>query len=286
MIDLHCHTNISDNSYSFEEVIRLAKLNGVKHLAITDHDTTKGLFQAMEIGESLGVEIIPGIEISAYDYERNRRAHILGLYITPGHASIDELCSPLVAKRHEASWQMVSRIQEAGYDITWEEVLEFCKEGTGVYKQHIMHALLKKGYTDRIYGDLYNKLFKRGDSPNDRGLAFISIEYIDVMDAIRVIREAGGLPILAHPGQFDNFSAVEDWVQAGLEGIEVLHPLHDKEAEKKARALAEKWDLIQTGGSDFHGFYGESSAVSIGAKSIGLEHFTKLLERRNILQKN
>jgi predicted metal-dependent phosphoesterase TrpH len=283
MIDLHCHTNISDNSLSIEEVITLAKANGVKHLSITDHDTTKGLFQAIQIGESLGVEIIPGIEISAYDYQRNRRAHILGLYITPEHPSIKQLCDPLVAKRHEASWQMVSRIQAAGYDITWEEVLALCEGGTGVYKQHIMHALLNKGYTDGIYGDLYKKLFKRGDATGEKGLAFIPIDYIDVLDAIRVIREAGGVPILAHPGQFNNFSAVNEWVQAGLEGIEVLHPLHDTEDEYKARTLAERWNLIQTGGSDFHGFYGEA-ATEIGSKSIGYEHFNQLIERKNALQ--
>jgi predicted metal-dependent phosphoesterase TrpH len=283
MIDLHCHTNISDNSLSIEEVIILAKAKGVKHLAITDHDTTKGLFQANQIGKSLGVEIIPGIEISAYDFQRNRRAHILGLFITPEHPAIKQLCDPLVAKRHEASWQMVSLIQKAGYEITWEEVLALCEEGTGVYKQHIMHVLLNKGYTDRIYGDLYKKLFKRADSTGEKGLAFVPIDYIDVLDAIQVIRKAGGVPILAHPGQFNNFSAVNEWVHAGLEGIEVLHPLHDKEDEMKARALAEKWDLIQTGGSDFHGFYGEKPN-EIGSKNIGYEHFNQLIERKKVLQ--
>lgn len=283
MIDLHCHTNISDNSYSIEEVITRAKVNGVKHLAITDHDTTKGLFQAIEFGKEAGVDIIPGIEISAYDYQRNSRAHILGLFIAPEHPSIKQLCDPLVAKRHEASWQMVSRIQAAGYDITWDEVLTFCEGGTGVYKQHIMHALLNKGYTDKIYGELYKKLFKRADSSGDQGLAFIPIEYIDVLEAIRVIREAGGVPILAHPGQFNNFAAVNEWVHAGLEGIEVLHPLHSKDDEYKASSLAERWNLIQTGGSDFHGFYGEV-VTEIGSKSIGYEHFNKLIERRNVLQ--
>jgi predicted metal-dependent phosphoesterase TrpH len=284
MIDLHCHTNISDNSFSIEEVIGLAKDKGVKHLAITDHDTTKGLLQAIQIGQTLGVEIIPGIEISAYDYERNRRAHILGLYITPDHPSIAELCGPLVAKRHEASWQMVKLIKNAGYDITWEEVNALCEGGTGVYKQHIMHALLNKGYTDKIYGDLYQKLFKRGEPLQEKGLAFVSIDYIDVLDAIRVIKEAGGIPVLAHPGQFDNFSAVDEWARAGLEGIEVLHPLHDNKDEIKARAIAEKLNLIQTGGSDFHGFYGESANNYIGSKSIGYEHFNQLLERKKVLQ--
>lgn len=109
IIDLHCHTKISDNPFTIEDVIMQAKQKGVTHLAITDHDTTAGLERALEVGKTLGIEIIPGIEISAYDYIRGTRAHILGFYVTPGHEAIERLCQPLMEKRHAASFEMVSR---------------------------------------------------------------------------------------------------------------------------------------------------------------------------------
>lgn len=277
MIDLHCHTNISDNSFTTEEVIRLAKQQGVTHLAITDHDTTVGLEEAIQIGEEQGVEIIPGIEISAFDYDRGVRAHILGLYVTPGHKALERLCAPLREKRQQTSYEMVKRLTEAGYLITWEEVEKYAEGGTGVYKQHIMHALLEKGYTETIYGDLYKQLFSRGGEGVEPGIAFVPLQYIDAVDAIRAIQKAGGVAVLAHPGQFNNFDAVPEWLEAGLGGIEVKHPLHSEEDMAKAAALAKQFHLVQTGGSDFHGFYGDAGST-IGMITVGIESLEQLKE--------
>ncbi|BBI35925.1 PHP domain-containing protein [Cohnella abietis] len=279
MIDLHCHTKVSDNSFTIREVISMAKEEGVSHLAITDHDTTSGLLEAKLIGHELGVHIIPGIEISAYDYSRQTRAHILGLYVTPGHNALSELCEPMIKKRHEASYAMVERIIAAGYDISWELVESYAVGGTGVYKQHIMHALLTKGYTETIYGTLYKKLFSRGEDGAAEGIAYMKLDYVNVYDAIDAIRQAGGVPVLAHPKQFNNFAAVPAWKTAGLQGIEVLHPLHDEQAEKLSRQIAVNFGLLQTGGSDFHGFYGEREGCPLGSKSIGEEHLMRLQEK-------
>jgi len=123
------------------------------------------------------------------------------------------------------------------------------------------------------------KLFSRGTSLYPQGIAYVPIQYIDVFDAIRVIREAGGIPVLAHPGQFNNFEAVAGWAAAGLEGIEVKQPLHNEEYEMRARGLAERYGLVQTGGSDFHGFYGDSGA-ELGSKNIGMAHFEELKKRK------
>lgn len=279
MIDLHCHTNISDCSLSIEEVILTAKNNGVEHLAITDHDTTVGLHTACELGKAVGVNVIPGIEISAYDHKRDRRAHILGLYVIPEHPALQILCQPLVDKRHLTSEQMVKKIIKAGYNITWEHVQEYAKGGSGVYKQHIMHALIDEGYTDSVYSTLYKDLFSRGNETTKPGIAFMPIEYIPVQDAIKAIREAGGVPVLAHPGQFDNFEGVKEWVEIGLAGIEVNHPLHQEKDKQKAKELAVKYQLIQTGGSDFHGFYSDTQST-IGSYTTDLAEFQKLIKRK------
>lgn len=163
IVDLHCHTNISDNSLTIEDVISKAKESGITHLGITDHDTTVGLRETQRIGQRVGVEIIPGIEISAYDFKHNTRAHILGYYLEPEHPAIEQLCGPLREARHNASFKMVEKLIEAGYSISWEQVQKYAG-ATGVYKQHIMHALIDQGYCNKIYSPLYTELFSRGRS--------------------------------------------------------------------------------------------------------------------------
>lgn len=284
-VELHCHTNISDCSLSIVEVVELALVQGVTHLAITNHDTTKGLVEAVETGERYGIEVIPGIEVSGFDFERGRRVHILGYFIEPGHEAIEAICQPLVAKRHRASEEMVERLIAAGYEITWERCMEIAYGGTGVYKQHIMHALIEAGYTDSIYGPLYKKLFNRCKNGEAPGIAFIPMEYIDATTAVKAIRLAGGVPVLAHPGQYGNFEMVPALVEAGLQGIEVSHPLHHEAHEKEAKRLASQYDLIMTGGSDFHGVYGEQP-VQIGSKSPGIETLEALKARRGLTAKS
>jgi predicted metal-dependent phosphoesterase TrpH len=252
--DLHCHTAASDNSYSIHEVVKQAKAAGLTHLAITDHDTTAGIQEALIYGELYQLQIIPGIEISASDPKRDRRAHILGLYIDPHHPALDDVCSATLLSRHEASKQMVSIVADMGYNISWELVSSYAMLGTAVYKQHIMHALMDLGYCDEINGELQKKLFSR--SAKEAGKALIPLTYPNAEDAIRAIRLAGGVAVLAHPGQLGNFEAIEEWVSIGLQGVEAYHPTHSSEDTRLALQLAEKFNLAVTGGSDYHGIYG------------------------------
>ncbi|MET3505263.1 PHP domain-containing protein [Halalkalibacter oceani] len=281
-VELHCHTNISDCPLPIEAVLALALEQGVTHVAITNHDTTKGLEEAMETGRTMGIEVIPGIEVSGFDFSRERRVHILGYFIEPGHWKIDAVCRPLLEQRHRASQKMTERLLAAGYEITWERCLELAEGGTGVYKQHIMQALIEAGYTDSIYGPLYKKLFSRGQNGEEPGIAYIPMNYIDAKTAVKVIRLAGGVPVLAHPGQYRNFEMVPELVEVGLEGIEVWHPLHTKEHEQQAMELASKYELVKTGGSDFHGSYGEAP-VLLGSKSPGVEALESLKLRKERL---
>ncbi|MEY8733959.1 PHP domain-containing protein [Peribacillus frigoritolerans] len=172
-VELHCHTNVSDGSSSFEELLEVAKRESIGHLAITNHDTTIRLQEMVERGKEIGIEIIPGIEVSGYDFARGRRVHILGYFVEPGHKALEDLCNPLIEKRNAASEKMVERLIHAGYRITWDQVSKF-RGGTGVYKQHIMLALRESGYTDSIYGDLYRKIFSRGQNGEEPGIAFYS----------------------------------------------------------------------------------------------------------------
>ncbi|WP_354495652.1 PHP domain-containing protein [Paenibacillus favisporus] len=277
--ELHCHTTISDGSYSFEELAGAALNENIGVLAVTNHDTTKGLVAMLERGRDLGLEMIPGIEISAYDMERSRRVHILGYFIEPGHPALEQVCTPMIHKRHEAARVMVERLIEAGYSITWDQVLRYADGGTGVYKQHIMHALIDNGYAKSIYGELYKKLFSRGGNGEEPGMAYVRLDYLHARDAIEAVIQAGGVPVLAHPGQYGNFEYVRELVGMGLQGIEVWHSLHGADDEERAMEYARRYDLVMTGGSDFHGFYGEKE-VRLGSKDPGISCVQELKKRR------
>jgi phosphoribosyl 1,2-cyclic phosphate 1,2-diphosphodiesterase len=281
MIDLHCHTNVSDGSSAVTEVLELAQASGVSQLALTDHDTTVGIADAVGLGHEYGIEVIPGIEISAFDFQHDCRAHILGYFIDPMNQELLDLCAPLVARRHNTSRQMVARLIEQGYNISWEQVCRYAGR-TGVYKQHIMHALLDAGYCVNLFGQLYKTLFSRGASGKAPGLAYLPMQYVDAVLAIKAIRKAGGVPVLAHPGEFDNFPAVPLWVEAGLAGIEVYHPSHSPLEEDKAMALAGQFDLIMTAGSDYHGFYG-TGAQAPGTRMSGVATIDALKERKEYI---
>ncbi len=281
--DLHCHTWSSDNTMSEREVVALAASLGIDTLAITDHDTTAGIAAAVEAGAELGVRIIPGIEISAYDFKRGRRAHILGYAVEPGHPALEAVCRPVRERRHEASREMVRRLQERGYPLEWERVCKYAEHGTGVYKQHIMHALLDLGLCVSIHGPLYKELFARGSDGKPDGIAFLRIEYADAVAAIRAIRAAGGAAVLAHPGQLGNFEAVEEWVAEGLGGIEAFHTSHTVEHTERALQLAERYDLAVTGGSDFHGDLYGSPEHPIGCVLAPEDAVERLLAKRAVI---
>lgn len=279
MIDLHVHTRISDNCMTAGEILALAKARGITHLAVTDHDTMAGIVDTQAIGRKNGIEVIPGIEISAFDFLHHKRVHILGYYPDPDHPALREICLTLTGRRMVASYLMVQRLIDASYKISWEEVMKYARGGTGVYKQHIMHALLDRGYCDRIYSELYYQLFRRGENDDSSGTAFVPMEYIDVFQAISAVKAAGGVAILAHPGQYDNYDAIAEWAFHGLDGIEVYHPAHNGGDIQRLLEIARCHSLLITGGSDYHGFYAEKEAP-LGCPELDESCLIELNKRR------
>ncbi len=253
--DLHVHTEMSDGSFTIEEVIKLAKEKGLTHIAITNHDTVKGLKEAIELGEKYGVNVIPGIEISAYDYKRNRKVHLLGYGIDLEGKNIKNICDRLLKDRNEMTLNQAKIIRDLGYDISLEEVKKYSKNSGVAYKQHIMQELINKGYIQEIYSPLYKELFRNG------GPCEMELEYIDVYDALEAIIKDNGIPIIAHPGQLKSYELIEELVGKGLVGIEKYHVSHSKEDENKIDELAKKYNLLITGGSDFHGDYAKNRVL-------------------------
>lgn len=249
--DLHTHTTISDGSDAFATLLGYARVHGVTHLAVTNHDTTVGLTEAIALGRERAFPVVGGVEISAWDPVAESRVHILGLGLAEGAPAVAELCSRTLACRTENTvWQM-ERLIEAGYDVDVDKAASLAGASTGFYKQHLMAALTDAPFTSAEYQLLYRTLFNNG------GIAARDIEYVDARDAVEAVVADGGLAVLAHPGQFNNYEAVPALVDAGLAGIEQYHPDHDYADCRRCEELAQRHGLFCTGGSDYHGAFGK-----------------------------
>jgi predicted metal-dependent phosphoesterase TrpH len=142
-----------------------------------------------------------------------------------------------------------------------------------------MHALMDLGYCDEINGDLHAKLFSR--SAKEAGKALVPLSYPDAAEAIRAIRMAGGVAVLAHPGQLGNYEAIEEWASLGLQGVEAYHPTHSSEDTHKTLQLAERHKLIVTGGADYHGLYGRANDP-LGSVTVGEQAILQLQACKNL----
>jgi predicted metal-dependent phosphoesterase TrpH len=263
--DLHSHSTYSDGSCTVEELIGQARAAGLAGLAITDHDTIAKLTSVRSTARRLGFPVLAGCEVSAFDPATGHKAHILafGLEATPdGSSPLERLMGPtLVARTANTLWQTWT-LGRAGISFNGQrpdldEVCRVAGESTGVYKQHLMQQMTGLPRADAAYAEVYQRWLK-GD-----GVAARDIAYPAATDAVRAIREQGGIPVLAHPGQMDNWSCIGELVAAGLMGIEAHHPDHTSDDVERARAAAAEHGLFVTGGSDYHGRYGIPAALGV-----------------------
>lgn len=254
--DLHVHSHYSDGYASIDDIFQEALWQGVTHMSIVDHDTVHGLATIYKKSLKYEVTVIPGIEISAYDFKRQRKVHILGYNFREDAPNIQALCTPLLERRHQNSLWQIEQLIKHGFPIELTEVQEKAKMSGTIYKQHIMACLTNADFASKEYQQLYKKLFK------GNGICARDIEYVDAALAIKAIKADGGLAVLAHPGQLDSFDIIPELVAHGLGGIERNHPDHTEVDHVLVEKYAEKYCLFQTGGSDFHDRYG--NVIKIG----------------------
>lgn len=248
--DLHCHTKLSDGSMGIEELIALAKGAGLKSIAITDHDTLAGATRGKVIGERAGLLVIPGVEFSCKDSATGRKAHII-CYNSKYPDRLQGLCKEISDKRKVAGQKIATEVMRR-YPIPAALIKKWATGSTNIYKVHIMSALIDAGYTTTVYGRLYERLFGE-----ENGIIKAEIDYPDIRDVIPQIKEAGGVSVLAHPYVFDNVDLISELAEKGLNGVEVWHPSCDEERVNNLITIAKQYDLVMTGGSDFHGMYCE-----------------------------
>ncbi|WP_059103099.1 PHP domain-containing protein [Shouchella shacheensis] len=253
--DLHVHSDYSDGSESVHRILQKAAAQAVTHLSFVDHDSTDGLIEKQALGESFGIHVIPGIEISAYDFKRDRKVHVLGYdYQTPAK-HIELLCQVVQRRRqHHTLWQM-EQINKRGYDLDKQAIMKSAKPSPIIYKQHVMSHLTEAEFASSDYQSLYQQLFK-GSGP-----ASGDITYVNAVDAVRAIVADGGLAVIAHPGQLDSYELIPELIEVGLGGIERNHSDHTEEDHRKVEELADKYSLIMTGGTDYHAQFGMPIAI-------------------------
>lgn len=263
-IDLHTHTTASDGSFTPSQLVHYAKEKGLKALAVTDHDTIDGNEEALSAGRREGLEVVPGIEISV-DHSHGSM-HMLGYFIDTGSQRLKEKLALLQDSRADRNPKIIEKLNELGLSVSYDEVVE--ESGGGqVGRPHIAQVLMQKGYTTTIQ-EAFDKYLGKG-AP-----AYFDKFRLNAEDAIAMITDAGGVPVLAHPFTLKckNQGELEDLIKhlatKGLQGIEVYYTEHSEQQTKRYRLLAERNNLLITGGSDFHG--ANMAGVELGRGRGGL----------------
>lgn len=248
IVDLHVHSNKSDGSYTPAELVSYALEKGLSAFALTDHDTTEGLAEAMEASKDQPVEVIPGIEFST-EYE-GRDIHILGLFIDYEEEQFKKHLIAFQQSRITRNEKMCARLSEAGIDITYDALLsEF--PGSVITRAHYAKYLLAHGYTKSM-----KEAFER--YVGDNCPYFVPREKVTPVQAVKLILQSHGIPILAHPplyhmGKERLDTLISTLADAGLMGIEAVYSTYCASEEREMKALAKKYNLCISGGSDFHG---------------------------------
>lgn len=278
MADLHTHTKASDGTCEPAENVRLAKEAGLAALAITDHDTVAGIPEAMEAARALGVEIIPGVEVSSVG--KGQDIHVLGYFVPYEDPAFEERLFRLRETRHERNQLLITRLQELGIDISLEKVYRR-KQGTdkNIGRPHIAEELMELGVVSTI-AEAFDKYLGKG------GAAYVNPPRITPQEAITLIKEAGGVAVLAHPGLYDDDELVQELIVFGLDGIEVNHPDNDEVQKMRYSKWAAQYGMVVTGGSDFHGWRGEEPFhAMLGSHTAGMdavEQLRAIAEKRKV----
>jgi len=267
--DLHCHSSASDGTRPPAEVIRRAAAAGLDLIALTDHDTVAGLAQARQALPP-GLTLLPGMELSCR--RDGRSVHLLAYLFDPDHRDLKAQCQAIRDSRVDRARAMVARLAELGAPVTWEQVTAIAGDGV-VGRPHVARALVAAGVVGSVPEAFSVAWIGSG------GRAHVSRYALDPAQAVALVRDAGGVTVLAHPRACTRGGPVPDQLitelaRAGLAGLEVAHPDHDQTQREQLSALVSQLDLVATGGSDDHG---QLTGDRIGCESTAPQDLARLL---------
>ena len=241
-IDLHVHTNYSDGFNSPQELIDKAKNKGIDVLGISDHDNLAGIEEATEYGKKVGVEIIPGVEISSDIMDRE--IHILGYFVELGNAELERYLEFFRAERLKRADRIVKKLNILGLSLKLDDVLKIARN-SAVGRPHIAQAMVEGGFIGSYY-EAFNKYIGNGC------IAYEKKVHVSPRSAFKIISDAGGLSFIAHPGIMPE-NILKELIEDGVDGIEVIHPSHTAQLVKFYRGIVNEYFLLESGGSDYHG---------------------------------
>jgi predicted metal-dependent phosphoesterase TrpH len=245
-IDLHTHSTASDGIYAPAELLQRAKDIGLRIVALTDHDSTGGLQEAVQEAGKLDIDLIPGIEINTD--VAGGEVHVLGYFLEYERPAFQDVLKVLRDARVLRGQRMVELLNEQGIAVSWERVREIARGSVG--RPHVAQALMEAGYVQSI-GEAFDKYIGKGC------YAYVPRYKLTPVDAVRFIASANGLPVIAHPLELPGLEELRNWLpelcDAGMVGLETYYGPYTDEEVQVLRALADTYHLISTGGSDFHG---------------------------------
>ncbi len=247
-VDLHVHSNKSDGSFTPSEVVELAAQKGLSAFALTDHDTTAGVKEAVAAGLQKGIEVIPGIEFSTEYYGKD--IHIVGLFIDEDAPAFQKHIHRFVDARIERNEKMCARLAADGIDISYEKLVD-AFPGSVITRGHYSRYLLDHGYVKSL-PEAFDRYL------GDRTKYFVPREKISPAQAVSLILDVKGIPVLAHPtlyhmGRENLTTLVRHLSRSGLVAIEAIYSTYSAGEEREMRQIASHYGLLLSGGSDFHG---------------------------------
>lgn len=266
-VDLHVHSTTSDGLLTPRDLVRHAVEVGLKAMALTDHDTVAGIPEALAAGREFGIEVIPGVEISA-EFEKGA-CHILGYFVDPADAPLAELLALAREGRDVRNRVILQRLNELGFAITTDDVATRVTDGS-LTRAHFAAVMMAKGYV-KSWDEAFDKYLGHGKP------AFVQRRHVMPEEAIRRIHGAGGLAGLAHPRQLSRTSVetdrwIEDFAKAGLDAVETVSPDHTPNYARRYRASAQRLGLLETGGTDWHGRPDGTIHLGVGTGSTAIHY--------------
>jgi hypothetical protein len=269
--DLHIHTTESDGELTPSEVVKIALETNLCTISITDHDSVDGVAEARIASSGTDLTVIPGIEFSTI--YNNQEVHILGYYINISNKELREETAFIAEERRVRAQRIIRKLSKMGIKLSYQRVQEIAG-GNVIGRPHIALAMIEKGYISTVQQAFTSEYI------DNRGKAYVTRYKMSPKKAIEMINRAGGVAVIAHPGLYQRGVGVKeeelrDLIQCGLEGIEVYHSAHSNEQKIYYLQMAERYELLVTGGSDFHG-KSHKEGSRIGSIKLDDKHVKKL----------
>ena len=270
-VDLHLHTTYSDGTLSPNSLVQLALKKNLQIISITDHDCTDGIDEAIVASLDKNLTVIPGIELNT-DTE-DGEIHVLGYFIDYQNKDLQKILIECRNSRVERARMMVEKLNSLGINIQWTRVEELAGYGA-IGRPHIANAMLEIK-SIKTFQEAFEKYIGRN------GVAYIERFRLNVFEAVKTIRQYGGIPVLAHPGYIKNLdNLLPILIESGLKGLEVFYANYDTNTINKLKNIASKYGLIPCGGSDYHGIKTKTEKLP-GTFGPPIESVNKLIELKN-----